>query len=375
MSNNLISYEELIAFHPGSYIEDIIDELNITQDEFAKRMGVSSKTISKIVNGKANITDILAEKLSRFTGISFKTWMNLQASYNKKVIEIKNKMALDEEKEIAKEIDFNYFKKELKIIEDKTYRIDEKIEFLRRFLNISSLSYLKDFNSNVSYRNNKFSSDINEKSIIKSNVMLEIAINEARKKADKSLDINKLKSKLNDLKSLINSNDKVYEKLEENLLECGIILVTLPYFKGSNLNGAVYKFNNGSVLLLITDKQKRLDIFWFTLLHEIGHIINKDFNSNLDENEYDCNENKADKFAQDFLINPISYKKFVENHEFDRESLEKFAKDNLITSDIVVGRLKNDCYIRQELYNNYNKFMKIPKKNIDILEDIAYYIN
>ena len=243
MSNNLISYEELIAFHPGSYIEDIIDELNITQDEFAKRMGVSSKTISKIVNGKANITEVLAEKLSRFTGISFKTWMNLQASYNKKVIEIKNKMALDEEKKIAKEIDFNYFKKELKIIEDKTYRINEKIEFLRRFLNISSLSYLKDFNSNVSYRNNKFSSDINEKSIIKSNVMLEIAINEARKKADKSLDINKLKSKLNDLKSLINSNDKVYEKLEENLLECGIILVTLPYFKGSNLNGAVYKLS------------------------------------------------------------------------------------------------------------------------------------
>ncbi len=110
-------------------------------------------------------------------------------------------------------------------------------------------------------------------------------------------------------------------------------------------------------------------------MHEIGHIINKDFNSNLDKNKYDCNENKADKFAQDFLINPISYKKFVENHEFDQESLENFAKDNFITSDIVVGRLKNDGYIRQELYNNYNKFMKIPKKNIDILEDIAYYIN
>lgn len=375
MSNNLISYEELIAFHPGSYIEDIIDELNITQDEFAKRMGVSSKTISKIVNGKANITEILAEKLSRFTGISYNSWMNLQLSYNRKVIEIKNRISLDEEKKIVNEIEFNYFKKDLAIIEDKTYKIDEKIEFLRRFLNISSLSYLKDFNSNVSYRNNKFSSDINEKSIIKSNVMLEIAINEARKKADKSLDINKLKSKLNDLKSLINSNDKVYEKLEEILLECGIILVTLPYFKGSNLNGAVYKFNNGSVLLLITDKQKRLDIFWFTLLHEIGHIINKDFNSNLDKNKYDYNENKADKFAQDFLINPISYKKFVENHEFDRESLENFAKDNFITSDIVVGRLKNDGYIRQEFYNDYNEIMKIPKRNIKISEDVAYYMD
>lgn len=375
MSNNLISYEELIAFHPGSYIEDIIDELNITQDEFAKRMGVSSKTISKIVNGKANITEVLAEKLSRFTGISFKTWMNLQASYNKKVIEIKNKMALDEEKEIAKEIDFNYFKKELKIIEDKTYRINEKIEFLRRFLNISSLSYLKNFNTNVSYRNNKISDDINENSVIKSNVMLEIAINIARKKADKSLNIEKLKSKSNDIRKLININENVYEKLEEILYDCGIILVTLPYFKGSNLNGAVYKFNNGSVLLLITDKQKRSDIFWFTLLHEIGHIINKDFNSNLDKKKYDYNENKADKFAQDFLINPISYKKFVENHEFDRESLEKFAKDNFITSDIVVGRLKNDGYIRQEFYNDYNEIMKIPKRNIKISEDVAYYMN
>ena len=46
MSKEVI-YKELIAFHPGSYIEDIVEELNITQSEFAERLGVSAKTISK----------------------------------------------------------------------------------------------------------------------------------------------------------------------------------------------------------------------------------------------------------------------------------------------------------------------------------------
>ena len=34
MSKEVV-YQELIAFHPGSYVEDIIGEMNITQAEFA----------------------------------------------------------------------------------------------------------------------------------------------------------------------------------------------------------------------------------------------------------------------------------------------------------------------------------------------------
>ena len=36
--NNEVSYKNLIAFHPGSYVEDILDDLNITQKEFATRL-------------------------------------------------------------------------------------------------------------------------------------------------------------------------------------------------------------------------------------------------------------------------------------------------------------------------------------------------
>ena len=90
MSKEVV-YQELIAFHPGSYVEDIIDEMNITQAEFADRLGISAKTISKIVNGEENISKDIADKLSKVTGISIKTWLNLQTNYDLKVLEIKNK--------------------------------------------------------------------------------------------------------------------------------------------------------------------------------------------------------------------------------------------------------------------------------------------
>ena len=111
MSKEVV-YQELIAFHPGSYVEDIIDEMNITQAEFADRLGISAKTISKIVNGEENISKDIADKLSKVTGISIKTWLNLQTNYDLKVLEIKNKQNSDE-KDVLDMIDFSYFKKHL----------------------------------------------------------------------------------------------------------------------------------------------------------------------------------------------------------------------------------------------------------------------
>lgn len=93
-----VMYKDLIAFHPGSYVEDIIDELNITQDEFADRLGTSAKTISKIIGGEKNISLDIANKLAKLTGISIKTWINLQTNYDLKVIEIQNSQNEDEEK-------------------------------------------------------------------------------------------------------------------------------------------------------------------------------------------------------------------------------------------------------------------------------------
>ena len=80
---------ELMAFHPGYYIDEIIEEMGITQEEFAIRLGTTPKTISKLVNGETGISNDLALKLASLLNSSPDIWLNLQNSYDTKSIELK----------------------------------------------------------------------------------------------------------------------------------------------------------------------------------------------------------------------------------------------------------------------------------------------
>ena len=85
MTNKIIECKDLIAFHPGQYIGEIIEDYQMTQKEFAENLGVSPKTISKVVKGEESISNEIAQKLEKFTNISMKTWFNLQNAYDVKM--------------------------------------------------------------------------------------------------------------------------------------------------------------------------------------------------------------------------------------------------------------------------------------------------
>ena len=87
MSMKIVEYKDLIAFHPGQYIGELIEDYQMTQKEFAEKLEVSPKAISKLVNGEESISSDLAQKLEKLTNISMKTWLNLQAYYDRKVAE------------------------------------------------------------------------------------------------------------------------------------------------------------------------------------------------------------------------------------------------------------------------------------------------
>lgn len=88
MSNKIVEYKDLIAFHPGQYIEELIEEYNVTQKEFAERLGVSAKTVTKLVNAEESISKETAHKLAKLSGVSMQTWLNLQNAYDVKVAKI-----------------------------------------------------------------------------------------------------------------------------------------------------------------------------------------------------------------------------------------------------------------------------------------------
>ena len=88
MTNKIIEYKDLIAFHPGQYVEELIEEYNVTQKEFAERLGISEMKLGKLVNGEESISNDIARKLAKITNISMITWLNIQSIYDVKIAEI-----------------------------------------------------------------------------------------------------------------------------------------------------------------------------------------------------------------------------------------------------------------------------------------------
>ena len=86
--SNVNEYKDIVAYHLGYYIADIIEYMEISQAEFSTRMGTTAKTLSQLINGQANISNDLAKKLSVMLGTSVEVWQNLQNTYDQKLIEI-----------------------------------------------------------------------------------------------------------------------------------------------------------------------------------------------------------------------------------------------------------------------------------------------
>jgi len=69
--------------HPGIIIkEDYLKPLSITIKDMAELLGISRKTLSKIINERGSITPDMALRLSRAFKTSPDLWLNLQKNYD-----------------------------------------------------------------------------------------------------------------------------------------------------------------------------------------------------------------------------------------------------------------------------------------------------
>ncbi len=69
--------------HPGEYIlHDCLEPLGMTVTRGAEVLGLSRKTLSAIVNGRANVTPRVALHLARAFGSSPEQWLRLQAAFS-----------------------------------------------------------------------------------------------------------------------------------------------------------------------------------------------------------------------------------------------------------------------------------------------------
>lgn len=347
-----IEYKELLAFHPGEYLRDIIAEMGLAQNDFAKRLDITPKMLSELLAGRINLSLDVAQKLAKMLGVSIKLWLNLQAQYDAKVAEIAEQKKLDEEKQYLQWLDYSYFCK-LKLV--NTVRGPEaKLYQLYQYLKIASLSVMTKQDFLVAYRS--VNGQVDSKQILNSNVWMQIAINKAESMDTQVFNKKLLESYLPEIRAMSLQTPASFQpRLSQIFSECGVAFVLLPHLKNSGVYGAV-KWLHGKALLALNDRRASADTFWFSLFHEIKHVLQEKKTKTLisvatdPTGEYVQLEEEANAFARNILIPPEEYELFKARVQeqscgISAEAIKEFAAHLKLHPGIVVGRLQYDNII------------------------------
>ena len=103
----------------------------------------------------------------------------------------------------------------------------------------------------------------------------------------------------------------------------------------------------------------RLDNFWFTLFHELGHVYLHltgssiyDFFDNDETTASDQFEIEADEFALNSLINPDDWAKCVSRISTTESTVKDDARRFNVGTSVVAGRIRRE-------QSNYRKLNRL----------------
>ncbi len=332
-----------LIIHTGETIKEVLEDRNMTQEELAIRTGFSAKHVSEVISGKKNISSKFANRLEYALSIPTSFWINLQGIYDSQILELEKQNNIEsKEFEILSEL-----KEIMKYCEDNNiiakYKDKAKqVLNMRKFLNVNDLTVIPS----LPYQQTAFRGS----SKLKINIYVLYAWQKicqeftSSKSLDTNFDKKKLSSKFDEIKqTMFLEPNAMVIRLKEIFKECGIIFEVVKHFKGAPVYGFIQK-KDSKVILCMTIRQSFSDIFWFTLFHEIGHLINDDICDNLIDysfTESDA-EIKADEFASNILISNEEYDKFKFMGKYDKTSVLNFAKQQNVKPGILIGRIQRD---------------------------------
>ena len=340
--SNYVEYKDSMAFHPGYYIQEIVEDSGLTQADFAKRLDTTPKNLNKLIHGEQRLSVDMALKLSKMLGTSIEYWLNLQNAYDTVLAQMASDEKLELEKTVLKLLDYRYFRKNFGL-PDLPRRIGEQVVAVRTFLQVASLTVLTNPDMAASFRSSF--EEMNERAIAKANAMVQIATNKTIAANAPNFDKKKFEEAVEFALTQTRNHDTFYPLIRDQFYEAGVVFVILPNLSGSKTSGATKKIGK-SVMIMVNDRRLYADSFWFTLMHEIGHVMNGDFGISF-EGETGEAENIADEYAENKLIDPALYESFVKESQgkFTMRSITAFAECINRDPGIVLGRLENDGYV------------------------------
>lgn len=284
-----------IATPPGATIKEQLNGKGMSQKEFAARMDMSEKHISKLINGDVQLTTDCAIRLEFVLGVPAGFWSNLETIYREKLMKVKAENSMERDEEIARQFPYNEMARYGWVPEARS--IKEKVINLRKYFGVVELSLLSN---NQITRIACHRLAITEKSDLALMAWAQRAKVVAHETGTGPINVKKLISKLDEIRDMtVMPPDECVPGLHSILAECGIALVILPHLKGSFLHGATF-VDGSKIVLVLTEPEDNPDHLRFSLFHELGHVILGHIDNPNGTTEQD--EADANAFAKKQLI-------------------------------------------------------------------------
>ena len=348
----MVRSHSYIATPPGATIKEQLNDRGMNQKEFAVRMDMSEKHISRLIHGDVQLTPETAVRLETVLGVPAKFWNNLEAIYREKKIKVAAENAIDADAEIAKKFPYSEMAKFGWVAETKD--IKEQVIRLRKYFEVVELSLLGNEQiTRIACRR----LGITEKSDLALMAWAQEAKLQARDIQTEPINMKGLTAAVPELRRMtVQEPEEFCPKIKKYLADCGIALVFLPHLRGSFLQGASF-IDGRKIVVGLTARGKDADKFWFSLFHELAHIILGHVgqpNGTSDEDE-----KAADKWSGDTLIASDDFERFRREKDYSERSVIRFAGEQGIAPGIVVGRMQTEGMIRYSMLNNLKEKYEI----------------
>ncbi|MGN8161661.1 ImmA/IrrE family metallo-endopeptidase [Pantoea sp. 22096] len=346
---------------PGDTIIDLMDEHGLTDAELSKKIGLSVLKGQQLLLGNLSLNECMALKLQDIFNVSVEFWLKREGAYREHIEHLNavNKEWLESlpvkdmvnygwiPKASTRELKFkhclDFFG--IKSVNDFTYKMenDAPLVAFRKSLSLKTVPM-----ADLAW-------------IVKAK---KISNSHACKLWSKET----LISLLPDIRRLSNEPDikKFIPQLKEIFAKAGVSFVVLPTPSGCRASGATCFFKPNHATLIVSFRHLTDDHFWFTLFHEIGHLILHDAINIRIEGETELSskeEVEADQFAIDTLIPKPFQRKIKDFRAKDWKVIVRTAKKIGISKGIVVGHLQ---HIGNVPYSHLNR-LKVRYKKDDII--------
>jgi HTH-type transcriptional regulator / antitoxin HigA len=326
---------------PGETIHDALEELRMSQHEFAMRMGLTPKHVSAIIGGGSQITPEVALGLEKVLKVPARFWLNLNANYQEFLTRKEAEREMGEAGEWAKRFPVKEMRSRGWLSENAGG--PSLVNAIFQYFAVANVRAWETVwkTPEVAFRTSgkrEASTEVLSAWLRRGQILAQAFEGPAHRSADFS-------AALPEIRRLVGTDAGHFTgRLVGACREAGVALHLVPELPKLAVSGACFWEADRPVILLNL-YHKSEDHFWFNFFHEAKHVLQKLkkrlFVDVPREAVDDPKEVEANEYAEEILIPRSAWRAFVGARDFSRSSIEGFAQRENVPAGIVVGRLQH----------------------------------